>query len=405
MKTFSVPLLLLAFFCFFTAQLYGQCPQITGILVNSCGGNTNEGRDEFFTFRNGTSPLSLNTWIVTFPQGGGTNYCNNGTCGTNNWQIPNGTTAAVVATLNAGCPGLLVEPPGGIIPPFAYVLVFCSGGPIFNYNFCTSCNVGPIYVVFTNSNSTIGKFSNTSIRTMTIDFGGGCTDAVTYDPVNFVPPNSDGNFSLFDPITNAATYTTYSCPGCIPLPIRLKYFQVNTEGNGNLISWEFEPEGELPDAMEIEINYPVQGIKINSNPIQINPGIYAYQYFDAFPEYTPVSYRIKMTNSAGDIIYGEPKLISFQQDGISNSIELIPNPISAGDNLLIKFNNNDLEENLISGEIKLFDLSGKIIGDEIIPSTASKYIKFKLPENISPGIYRIQLNSSGRSYFSPVYIR
>lgn len=228
-----------------------QCPSIVGIMVNSCGGNGNEGLDEFFTIRTGSAPLDINSWIVTFPAGTGTNYCNTGTCGTNNWQLPNPTTANTVATLTPGCPGLMVEPPGGIIPPFSTAIIFTGAAPVFSYDFCGSCNTGPLYAVFTNSFSTIGKFSNSAPRTLRVNFGGGCTDTAYYDPVNFVPANTDGNYVTYNWVTGQPTYLTEPCNGCITLPIRLVSVNLTRKKNVIGIQCSFDPEGIRPEKVQL----------------------------------------------------------------------------------------------------------------------------------------------------------
>lgn len=243
------------FLFFLTSGLWfkanAQCPSIVGIMVNSCGGNGNEGLDEFFTIRTGAAPLDINSWIVTFPAGTGTNYCNTGTCGTNNWQLPNTTTANNIANMTPGCPGTMVDPPGGIIPPFSTAIVFAGATPVFTYDFCGSCNTGPIYAVFTNSLSTIGKFSNSAPRTLRVDFGGGCTDTAFYDPANFVPANSDGNYVTYNWVTGQPTYLTEPCNGCITLPIRLVSVNLTRNNNEIRVQCAFDPEGIRPEKVQL----------------------------------------------------------------------------------------------------------------------------------------------------------
>jgi gliding motility-associated-like protein len=164
-------LFLLVFFSMQKAM--AQCFQIKSILVDACGGL--EGFNEMVRFETGSTPLNGNTLIVSWPN--------------NSWQgiVQNGTTAGLTSAFNAdilaagGC-GQLIEPPGGIVPANATVILFTS------YNVDTAANgFGPlnenIYVLYQNNGSTsTGHFANTGsgIRTLSM-VSGTCSDTVSYD--------------------------------------------------------------------------------------------------------------------------------------------------------------------------------------------------------------------------------
>lgn len=310
------------------SSVSAQCPVITGIMVNSCGGNTNEGLDEYFVIRNGANPLDISTWVVTFPSGTGLNFCNSG-CGTNTWQLPNSTTASNIAAMTPTCPGLLIEPPGGIVPPFASMIVFAGATPTFGYDFCGSCNSGPIYAVFTNSFSTIGKFSNSAPRTLRVNFGGSCTDTAFYDPANFVPANTDGNYVSYDYMTGQPTYITQPCNGCITLPIRLTHFTAQRSKRGNLIQAQFDPEGEKPQSVRFFKSFDGLNFQLIENPQWLSKSDYEYEFNEPGSGNKLVYYKVEYTLADNSI--GSSNVIRLAGDevmGLTDYPEMLlyPNP-------------------------------------------------------------------------------
>jgi gliding motility-associated-like protein len=208
------------------AQTPNTCFEIESILVDACvpgGSCTNasspacncEGKNEMVRFKVGPNPLNLSNLTVNWPN--------------NSWQgiCQNGTTAAHTATLNAtiqSC-GYLIEPSGGILPAGASVIFitstdFCSVGNSF-------ANLSDtMYIIFQCPGNFSGHFANygTGLRTLTMSFGAGCSDAVTYDRALLVnqqgipsATNADGSTVVFDWAGNA-TYVNYGCQApIIPL--------------------------------------------------------------------------------------------------------------------------------------------------------------------------------------------
>jgi len=202
---------------FSTANTFSQCFEIQSILVDACGG-TDEGRNEMVRFKVGSTALNIASLSAVWPN--------------NSWQgvIQNTITASKAAQLNAdilaagGC-GQILEPPGGIIPPNATVILVTS------FNMSTAVNPfgalsETIYMIFQNNPSTsVGHFSNyTTIppnnRTFSMTFGAGCSDLVVYDKSlllrqNGTPGAEDGATVDFTP-AGVATYSNSGCKAPTP---------------------------------------------------------------------------------------------------------------------------------------------------------------------------------------------
>lgn len=194
-------LLIVTFFSISKNTLYSQCVEIESILVAACG--TPEGQNEMFRFRVGPTALNSGDMAINWPS--------------NTWEgfIQNATTASKVAILNAnivaagGC-ALILEPVGGVLPANAPVIVVTS------YLFDTAANsFGALtentYILFQNSTATGGHFGNyqpTGTRTLSISFGPGCVDTVTYTR-NLLSQTSGAavNFTA----AGAATYFNNGC--------------------------------------------------------------------------------------------------------------------------------------------------------------------------------------------------
>lgn len=363
-------------------------------MVNSCGGNTAEGQNEFFTFRNGPNPLDLNTWIVTFPGGGGNMYCNSG-CGGNNWQIPNPSTAAIVANLTAGCPGTIVEPPGGIIPPFGWVIAFCGANPVFTYNFCGSCNVGPIYAVFTTSTSTVGKFSNTAARTLIADFGGGCHDTVSYDPVNFSPSNTDGNYVAYDVFTGTATYLTQSCPGCIALPVRLVDFYSSAGPNGLNLNWNFAPDSELPEFLTLQRSKDGYNFTDLSAYAPAQESRFTYTFNDTESNSGLRYYRISYRTLSGETHHSQILKVSASRNLNSETLSLLLSPNPATAFLNIQYTLQASSPN-IEISLRILNLQGQLLKES---SHRGISLQGTIPldlSSLSQGMYLLELEQGGK---------
>jgi hypothetical protein len=201
------------------AQTPTTCFEIESILVDACvpGGGCNnasspacncEGKNEMVRFKVGPNPLNLSNLTVSWPN--------------NNWLgiCQNATTAAHTASLNAtiqAC-GLLIEPTGGILPAGASVILITST------DFCTVGNSfanlsDTMYIIFQCPGNFSGHFANfgTGLRTLSMSFGAGCSDTVTYDRALLVnqqgipsASNADGSTVNFT-WSGVASYVNYGC--------------------------------------------------------------------------------------------------------------------------------------------------------------------------------------------------
>ena len=187
------------------------CFQIQAILVDACGDGNSEGLNEMVFFQTGTTPLNTAGALVTWPSNSFTNF----NC-TNQAFID-----AINPTITAG--GVLLPIPAtGIIPPNANVVVITSNATTVTPNSFAGLS-DTLYVMFHCSAVTAGYFGNTTAtvvpRTLTISFGAGCSDAVTYQNGLLVnisgttggsTANQNGSYVNFSQ-AGTATYTNYGC--------------------------------------------------------------------------------------------------------------------------------------------------------------------------------------------------
>jgi len=197
----TLHLLFFIFLALFSSQkTFSQCPQIESILVDACDTGSDEGFNEMVRFKVGTTAINTSNLSVNWPA--------------NSWQglVQNPTTASKVAILNAqilaanGC-GQLIEPLGGVLPANAKVILVSS------YNFNVASNYfgaisDNIYILFQNNSTTSGgHFANynttTGLRTLTMTFGGGCSDSVVYQRTLLKNINGGSGPAFPDPLANA----------------------------------------------------------------------------------------------------------------------------------------------------------------------------------------------------------
>ncbi len=346
--------------------------EITGILVDACGGS--EGIDEFFTFTNGSSSLDWNDLSVDFPNG--ETFCNSG-CGTKTWV----TNPTYVAQLNtdAGCPGLFVE--ADPVPANAKTVVFTGSNPSYNFDFSGLCGTGPYYAIFANNTNTGGRFGNynsdcSQYRTLTVDFGGGYTDDVTYQRCQL--SNTDGDYVAFDAPGN----DTYSNDGCTPvgiLPITLINFNGNKQNTSNLLYWTTSTEinndfftiEKSENAIDFEVLDYVDGAG-NSN-IQLN-----YQLLDYAP-YTTTYYRLKQTDFDGNYSYSNIIVLTR-----NNEVDFYYS--NSTHSIVFK---TDVDT---PTSISVYSVHGQLI--EYLDIKDSN-INSEIPLFLSNGLYLISINSGG----------
>ncbi|RAK20112.1 hypothetical protein B0I03_1081, partial [Flavobacterium aquaticum] len=201
---------------------FSQCFQIESILVDACDNGSDEAYNEMFRMKIGPAPLNTSSLSINWPAQA--------------WLglVQNATTASKVSQLNtaiaaAGGCGQILEPTGGVLPANATVIVVTSP------NLDTTLNsfgalTSDIYMLFQNtpSNPNAGHFGNynatPATRTLSVSFGGGCTDSVTYQRANLVNSVGGVGGSISDLNGSTVNFTpsgtaSYVNNGCIaPVP-------------------------------------------------------------------------------------------------------------------------------------------------------------------------------------------
>ncbi|MBV6484111.1 MAG: hypothetical protein KFKLKKLM_00595 [Flavobacteriales bacterium] len=354
------------------------CAEITGILVDACGGAI-EGINEFFTFTNGTTNLSIDSLSVTFPSGG--SFCNSG-CGTQVWT----TNPTFVNSLNitAGCAGLFVETDP--IPANANIIVFTGSSPTFSFDFSGLCGTGPYYAIFADNTNTGGRFANYNAtcanRTLTVEFGTTCTDNAIYD--RCLLPNADGAYVAFDASGNA----TYANDGCTPiatLPIELLSFTGKSIGSSNLLEWE----------TTTEINNDYFTLERSSNATHFSElgtikgagnsnTLLHYQYTDNAPLEGINYYRLKQTDFDG--AYSYSSIVALANSPTKFTIW------NSSNTLFVKSD----KENL-SSSLKIYNLLGELIFEKVFEELTSIETS-----TFSSGIYLVKVQTAKAVYTQKV---
>lgn len=193
-------------------QANAQCFEIESILVDACG--SPEGENEMLRFKTGSTALNSSdisiTWASANPWLG---ICQN-TASAN-------ATSSLNNTITNGC-GILIEPPGGVLPTNKSILLLTSTDIDASANSFANLN-DTLYVIYQCSGNTGGHFGNygSGFRSITMNFSSptGCSDIATYDKSLLLNQNlqSGGNSALkngalvnFDPAGN----DTYDNLGC-----------------------------------------------------------------------------------------------------------------------------------------------------------------------------------------------
>jgi hypothetical protein len=190
------------------AQLPTKCFEIQSILVDACG--TPEGTNEMVRFVVGSTPINAYSLDVTWATVGAPGLIWRGICANPD------TTAALNATITK-C-GLLLEPPGGIIPAGATV-VFATNVAINTVANSFADLTDTVYIIYQCSGNPVatGHFANsgTGVRSFSMRYPPlGCGDTVAYD--RSLLQGGDGAFVSYNFAGNA-TYSNSGCKAIIPV--------------------------------------------------------------------------------------------------------------------------------------------------------------------------------------------
>ncbi len=175
------------------------CFQIQSISVDACGLGAEEGLNEMFFIQIGNSALNINSATITWPSNSFTNF--------------NCSNAPFIASANAAITAggvILPVPASGVLPANANVVIMTSNTP--NLAASTFANItDTLYMAFHCASVVAGYFANAfavGTRTLSMSFGAGCTDQVTY--LTSLVPNSDGAYVNFSQ-SGVAAYLDYDC--------------------------------------------------------------------------------------------------------------------------------------------------------------------------------------------------
>ena len=311
-------------------------PWVQTILYDSCNG-TSEGTDEIVTFITGSNALDIDLMTFEYPSGG--DYCNSG-CGTQT-NVNNPTYVNDLNTL-AGCTVFAYVNP---IPANSTVMVFTGNPPTTVLDYSSQCGNPdlPIYVIFNDNSSSIGRFSNSNVRDLTVDFGDGTTQTVTYDGGSL---NGDGSSALFDESGNVSYFSSNDC--IFPLPVELISFNAFDKDSDVSLKWTTASE-------------------TNNDYFVVEKSVNGQDYFEIGKvdgngnSSTKSDYSFRDTDPSQGIVYYRLKQIDF--DGGENySIVVKLNRSEVGvyyfDNAIFCHWNNQPNK---SYSVNVYNLSGQIV--------------------------------------------
>lgn len=366
------------------------CPQLTGVLINSCQGSCQEGDNEILFLNSGSYsiPVSPSNIIVKYE---------NTSPATVNFTESFTTNATYVNNLNtaSGCGTLFYDASAvGTIPPNTEFLIM-KNTACYGYDFSSFCGSGPIYILFTTdaSWSSSGNFSNScpspaALRYFRTDFTGigACVTDYSFDPCQ-LSSFSDGDAVSFSAGGGAAS--NYFNSGCTPpptvLPINLISFDGERVGRSAELKWKTASEVNN-DYFSIERsidgkNFRVVGsVKGNGTTNEVH----AYRFVDGEAPRTKLYYRLKQTDYDGTATLSP--IISLRSSGSVNGLFAL-NQSSEGK--VIEF--HDKHE---AATIMIFDIAGRIIFSQDLTDPAMSFI---LPAGFSRGLYLIQVKADGLS--------
>lgn len=304
----------------FTVRAYNSCtsssnqPYVTSINVDACSSGC-EGRDEFFTFKNGNSILNISDIEISYPNAGSSTstWCGNSTSPCDKYITTNASEVSALNTL-AGCN---IFSSSTSIPENADIILFNGNAQDSRTNFSGLCASGKTYyAVFANNTNTSssdgcnGRFGNSNTGCSDCYRGlfirnrsNGCIDTVSYNQALIA--NKDGAMAIYN-VHNIATYPGTSLTNCnfSLLPLQLLTFYGFSNENHISLNWEVIDDNEV---MHYEVERSTDGIYYNSiGKIQANQKKQKskYVYNDIEPE-SSFYYQLKIVYLNGEVVYSE----------------------------------------------------------------------------------------------------
>jgi|GEM_PF-3925561 len=370
-----------------------QCPDLNAAMINSCGNP--EGDNEFAIFTTTATALAS---TYTFHYGTANPPITNSLAGSDATTITG--TGSFTAT---GCTIVNVTSPTTSIPSGSRVL-FISANFNQAYDLTSYCAGGTIYIVYIKLNGAGGLNSNWSTggtmanslavgvsRYLQVTYTGSASCDGTNAPVksymDLWASNADGNFVRWSGAT--ASYGNTGCTNVIP--VRLTGFNASYNAGVATLNWQTATEFNT-DHFEIQRSFDgthfarltnVTAAGNSSTPKN-------YTYTDRNIEYRATYYRIKEVDKDGFSGYSNIARINPSKNGLSIN-NIYPKPASG--TITLEWNNNIASQS----KVIIRDMSGRTLKTENIIGY-SGFNKYTLNiENISKGMYIIELQSDGRT--------
>jgi Secretion system C-terminal sorting domain len=327
---------------FFSYIIYGQCPDLVGAMVNSCG--TSEGNNEFLIFTTSVT-ANASTYAVKYgiPNPPTTNTLSGSDAGP--------VTGIGSVTGGGGCTVVSITNPATSIPAGSKV-IFIPTTLDQLYDVTGLCGGGTIYVVYIKMNAAAGGASSNFTpggtmanapaapnlsRFLQVTYSGNAACANATAPVksytNGWSSNIDGNF-----VSWSGTTPSYINNGCtaIVLPVVLTDFSVSNTNNSNVFIWKTATEAntkqfELQKSFDA-VNYTTVATVPSANNSATEK---SYSYTIASTETNTVYYRLKMVDNDGRSTYSNVlKLYPGKKGFAINTIY----PMPALDKLNVEWN-------------------------------------------------------------------
>lgn len=322
------------------------CFEIESILVDACDAG-NEGRNEMFRFVVGDAPINTADITVTWPNPA------------NSWQgiCQNASTASTVAAINSTITGggIILEPPGGILPVGAQVMFFTNTN--FNYSMFDFSTLNyTLYAIFQCPDNLPGHFvnynaTNPTNRTLTMNVASCGSDAVTYNAYYIY--NGDGATVDFDPPGNPTYSSSGNCNTVpiFPVPIDLVYFDADCIGDKVELKWITLSESNN-DYFSVESSYNAMDFFTVARIDGAGNSNERLDYRIVLDD--PANYyRLKQTDFDGKFSFSSVKSVNCQE----NNIVVFPTISTEGTPISIIGNVN---------HIQIFDVMGNSVNTEIL---------------------------------------
>ena len=206
--------------------------EMQSILVDACNASSVEPNNEMLVFKVGPNPINIANLTISGQNGVGTFTASTWPTPGVSWNglIQNAATATVTAALQAtisnGC-GKLIEPPGGIIPKYASVLMVTSSTPSTTDNSFASLT-DSLYIIYHNASYTVttGHFKNSPC----------IGSALSATPCTFTAAVNRG-FILKDNSTGVSDTITYDITKLINTVPGTPYGGSNNQNDGATVEF------------------------------------------------------------------------------------------------------------------------------------------------------------------------